>query len=149
MNRLRWSRHAKCDLMRNSAGCTQNLCTMNTRGNMFTSFVIEPDPEVECDYLVMHEKGIGAFCWVQHAFKVLADKATGVYKCECMQWHTSLFCMHVIKAFTHLQVQSIPNRYIPRHYTFNARCVVPWDRHGVRVTTHADTKQMRMSKLLP
>jgi hypothetical protein len=39
-----------------------------------TAFVIEPDPDVECGYLVKHEKGTGMFCWAQHAFKVLADK---------------------------------------------------------------------------
>jgi hypothetical protein len=33
---------------------------------------------------VKHEKGTGVFCWAQHAFKVLADKKEGVYKCECM-----------------------------------------------------------------
>jgi hypothetical protein len=54
-----------------------------------TTFVIEPDPGVECGYLVKHEKGDGTFCWAQHAFKVVADKAVGVYKCKCMQWeHT-------------------------------------------------------------
>jgi adenine specific DNA methylase Mod len=30
-----------------------------------TAFVIEPDPEVECGYLVKHEKGDGTFCWAQ------------------------------------------------------------------------------------
>jgi hypothetical protein len=54
-----------------------------------TASVIEPDPGVECGYLVKHEKGDGTFCWAQHTFKVVADKAAGVYKCECMQWeHT-------------------------------------------------------------
>jgi hypothetical protein len=38
--------------------------------------------------------------------------------------------MHVIKAFTHLQVQSIPEKYILRRYTRNARSVVPWDRQS-------------------
>jgi hypothetical protein len=57
--------------------------------------------------------------------------------------------MHVIKAFTHLQVQNIPEKYILRCYTRNARSLVPWDRHDVRVATHADTEQTRMSKLLP
>jgi hypothetical protein len=105
-----------------------------------TSFVIEPDPDVECGYLVKHEKGTGVFCWAQHTFKVLADKKEGIYKCECKQWeHTGLFCMHVIKPFTHLQVQSIPEKYILRRYTRNARSVVPWDRHNVQVATHADT----------
>jgi hypothetical protein len=56
--------------------------------------------------------------------------------------------MHVIKAFTHLQVQSIPKKYILWRYTRNARFVVPWDRHDVRIATHAYTEQTRMSKLL-
>jgi hypothetical protein len=37
-----------------------------------TSFVMEPDPDVECYYLVKHAKRTGAFCWAQHAFKVHA-----------------------------------------------------------------------------
>ncbi|XP_066392231.1 protein FAR1-RELATED SEQUENCE 1-like [Miscanthus floridulus] len=76
-----------------------------------TAFLIEPnpDPEVMNGYLVRHEKGAGSFCWAQYAFKVVADKEAGVYECECKQWeHTGLFCMHIIRAFTHLQVQSIP-----------------------------------------
>jgi hypothetical protein len=39
-----------------------------------TAFVIKTDPDVECGYLVKHEKGTGMFYWAQHAFKVLADK---------------------------------------------------------------------------
>ena len=57
--------------------------------------------------------------------------------------------MHIIKAFTHLQVQSIPEKYILKRYTHNARSVVPWDRHDVPVGGHTDTEQSRLSKLLP
>jgi hypothetical protein len=39
-----------------------------------TTFVIEPDPDVQCGYLVKHEKGTEVFCWAQHVFKVLANK---------------------------------------------------------------------------
>jgi hypothetical protein len=57
--------------------------------------------------------------------------------------------MHIIKAFTHLQVQSIPERYILKRYTRNARSVVSWDRHDMRVGGHCDTEQLRLSKMLP
>ena len=58
--------------------------------------------------------------------------------------------MHIIRAFTHLQVQSIPEKYIFKRYTCDARSLVPWDRHDVvQVGPRGDTKQSRMSKLLP
>ena len=57
--------------------------------------------------------------------------------------------MHMIKAFTHLQVQSIPEKYILKRYTRNARAVVLWDRHDVPVGGHTDTEQSRLSKVLP
>ena len=57
--------------------------------------------------------------------------------------------MHIIKAFTHLQVQNIPEKYILKRYTRNARSVVPWDRHDVSVGGQNETEQSRLSKLLP
>ncbi|RLN28130.1 uncharacterized protein C2845_PM05G22190 [Panicum miliaceum] len=64
-------------------------------------------------WLVRHENGEGSFCWARHEFKVVADKEAGEYRCECRQWeHTGLFCMHIIRAFTHLQVRKIPEKYM-------------------------------------
>jgi hypothetical protein len=58
--------------------------------------------------------------------------------------------MHVIRAFTHLQVKKIPEKYILRRYTRDARQEVPWDRHdGVRIGLTAGREQTRMSSLLP
>jgi hypothetical protein len=58
--------------------------------------------------------------------------------------------MHVIRAFTHLQVKKIPEKYILRRYTRDARQEVPWDRHdGVRIGPTASREQTRMSSLLP
>jgi hypothetical protein len=57
-----------------------------------------------------------------------------------------MFYMHIIKAFTHLQVQNIPEKYILERYTRNARSVVPWD---VSVGGQNETEQSRLSKLLP
>jgi hypothetical protein len=58
--------------------------------------------------------------------------------------------MHVIRAFTHLQVKKIAEKYILRWYTRDARQEVPWDRHdGVRIGPIASRKQTRMSSLLP
>jgi hypothetical protein len=58
--------------------------------------------------------------------------------------------MHIIRAFTHLQVRKIPEKYIRKRYTRDARQEVPWDRHdGVRIGPAASQEQTRMSKLLP
>ena len=64
--------------------------------------------------------------------------------------NVGLFYMHIIRAFTHLQVRKIPEKYILKRYTRDARKEVIWDRHdGVRIGTQASKKQCRMSKLLP
>jgi hypothetical protein len=55
-----------------------------------------------------------------------------------------------MRAFTHLQVKKIPEKYILRWYTRDARQEVPWDRHdGVRIDPTASREQTRMSSLLP
>jgi hypothetical protein len=42
--------------------------------------------------------------------------------------------MHIIRAFTHLQVRRILEKYILKRYTRNAREEVTWDRQdGVRI----------------
>ncbi|CAN6363508.1 unnamed protein product [Urochloa humidicola] len=121
--------------------------------NNSTTFIIDPDPDpnVKNEYLVRHETGEGSFCWAQHAFKVVADKEAGKYTCEWKQWeHTGLFCTHMIRVFMHLQVCRIPEEYILKRYTRNAREEVPWDRHdAVRIRPEASKEQTRLSKLLP
>jgi len=58
--------------------------------------------------------------------------------------------MHIIRAFTHLQVRKIPEKYILKRYTRDAREEVMWDRHdGVRIGVQVSKEQCRMSKLLP
>ena len=58
--------------------------------------------------------------------------------------------MHIIRAFTQLQVRKIPEKYILKRYTRDAREEVMWDRHdGVRIGAQASKEQCRMSKLLP
>ncbi|CAO2189260.1 unnamed protein product [Urochloa humidicola] len=118
-----------------------------------TAFVIEPipDPTVHNGYLVNHETGAGSFCWAKHEFKVIADKEGSEYSCECKQWdHTGLFCMHIIKAFTHLQVRTIPEKYILKMYTRDAATNVHWDRHDtVRIGKEASKENARLSKLIP
>jgi len=64
--------------------------------------------------------------------------------------NVGLFCMHIIRAFTQLQVRKIPEKYILKRYTRDAREEVMWDRHdGVRIGAQASKEQCRMSKLLP
>ena len=58
--------------------------------------------------------------------------------------------MHIIRAFTHLQVRKIPEKHILKRYTRDAREEVLWDRHdGVRIGAQASKEQCRMFKLLP
>ena len=58
--------------------------------------------------------------------------------------------MHIIRAFTHLQVRRISERYILKRYTRDAKEEVTWDRHDdVRIGAQASKEQCRMSKLLP
>ncbi|XP_066347564.1 protein FAR1-RELATED SEQUENCE 5-like [Miscanthus floridulus] len=140
----------------------EQLCRVYTRPvyqeykkqyNNSTAFVIRPDldPQMSNGWLVKHEQGGGSFCWAQHEFRVVADKDNGEYRCECKQWeHTGLFCMHIIRAFTHLQVQKILEKYIRKRYTRSARQEVTWDRHdGVLIGPAASQEQTRMSSLLP
>lgn len=58
--------------------------------------------------------------------------------------------MHIVKAFTHLQVRKIPEKYILKRYTRHAREEVAWDRHdAVRIGPEASQEQTRLSKLIP
>jgi hypothetical protein len=40
------------------------------------------------------------------------------YNCECCKFqHDGLLCCHVLKAFTHIGVDMIPEKYIMRRWT--------------------------------
>jgi hypothetical protein len=42
-----------------------------------------------------------------------------------------MFCAHLLKAFTYLQITNIPPEYIMKRYTRGARTMVMWDRHDI------------------
>jgi hypothetical protein len=42
-----------------------------------------------------------------------------------------LFCAHLIKAFTYLQIENIPSEYIKKRYTRDPRMMVTWDRNDI------------------
>ena len=44
---------------------------------------------------------------------------------------SGLFCAHLIKAFTHLQIENIPSEYIKKRYTRDPRMMVTWDRNDI------------------
>lgn len=78
----------------------------------------------------------------------------------CMLFHCSktpfvlhvsgLFCMHLVRLFTHLQVEKIPSKYILKRYTRFAKSQVSWDRHDiVPEGTDARPEQYRIAKLIP
>jgi hypothetical protein len=54
-----------------------------------TAFRMDPNSGVPNGFLVKHQRGVGGFCWLNHAFRVHADVLQGQYRCECRQWeHT-------------------------------------------------------------
>ena len=44
---------------------------------------------------------------------------------------SGLFCAHLIKAFTYLQIENIPSEYIKKRYTRDPRMMVTWDRNDI------------------
>jgi hypothetical protein len=64
-----------------------------------------------------------AFCgkYGSRMYLVIASKDEGLYTCECakMEWD-GLLCCHILKMFTHLGVDEIPDRYILRRWTQRA-----------------------------
>ncbi|KAL6838830.1 hypothetical protein ACP4OV_031544 [Aristida adscensionis] len=115
-----------------------------------TAFRIDPDLEQGNCYLVTHTDQSRKYAWYQHSFVVHANESSGQYACECRTWeHTGLFCAHLLKAFTHLQIKKIPSDYVLKRYTRDARIHVMWDRHDI-VTVGPDctTEQFRTSKLV-
>jgi hypothetical protein len=58
--------------------------------------------------------------------------------------------MHLVKAFTHLQIKKIPIKYILKRYTWNARSYVEWDKNDmVKGGLGANQEQMWFTKLVP
>jgi hypothetical protein len=58
--------------------------------------------------------------------------------------------MHLVKAFTHLQVEKIPSKYILKCYIRGARSVVEWHRNDVvKGGRDGSNEQMRFAKLVP
>ncbi|WVZ64205.1 hypothetical protein U9M48_013766 [Paspalum notatum var. saurae] len=115
-----------------------------------TAFRIDPHPSKENTYLVRHEKGTRNFYWAKHAFVVKADVANDHYACECLEWeHTGLFCHHLLRASTHLQVTKLPSTYILKRYTRNAVSNISCRDDDSTPTTSELTNQTRYAKLLP
>jgi hypothetical protein len=60
-----------------------------------------------------------------------------------------LFCAHLIKAFTYLQIGNIPAEYIMKRYTRDDRSIVPWDRHDVvTIGPGCESEQYKTKRLV-
>ncbi|XP_072149963.1 uncharacterized protein [Setaria viridis] len=96
-----------------------------------TAYDIEDNPiEGETCYLVTHTNRSSKISWGQHQFKVRANKENGEFHCECKEWqHTGLFCVHLLRAFMRIQLNSIPQHYILRRYTKYAQQELGFDRN--------------------
>jgi hypothetical protein len=49
-----------------------------------TAFWMDPNPGVPNGFLVKHQRGVGGFCWSNHAFHIHADVVQGEYRCVCV-----------------------------------------------------------------
>jgi hypothetical protein len=60
-----------------------------------------------------------------------------------------LFCVHVLRAFMHLQTERIPKEYILQRYTYSARQDVPFLRDDRNLKgKDGETKSYRQKMLL-
>jgi hypothetical protein len=58
--------------------------------------------------------------------------------------------MHLVKAFTQLHIKKIPNVYILKRYTRDARSFVEWDRNDVvKGGQDGNREEMQFAKLVP
>jgi hypothetical protein len=58
--------------------------------------------------------------------------------------------MHLVKAFTQLHVMKIPNVYILKRYTRDARSFVEWDQNDMlKDGQDGNREEMRFAKLVP
>jgi hypothetical protein len=58
--------------------------------------------------------------------------------------------MHLVKAFTQLHVRKIPNGYILKRYTRDARSFVEWDQNDMpKGGQDGNREDMRFTKLVP
>jgi hypothetical protein len=61
-----------------------------------------------------------------------------------------LFSMHLVKAFTQLHVRKIPNGYILKRHTHDARSFVEWDRNDMlKDGQDGNREDMWFAKLAP
>jgi hypothetical protein len=61
-----------------------------------------------------------------------------------------LFCIHLVNAFTQLHDRKIPNGYILKRYTRDARSFVEWDRnYMLKDGQDRNREDMRFAKLVP
>jgi hypothetical protein len=57
--------------------------------------------------------------------------------------------MHPVKAFTQLHVRKIPNGYILKRYTDDARSFIEWDRNYMpKCGQDGNREDMRFAKLV-
>ncbi|KAM0862552.1 hypothetical protein ACQ4PT_045200 [Festuca glaucescens] len=64
-----------------------------------------------------------SFCakYSSRTYLVIANKDEGLYSCECSKMDIDgMLCCHILKMFTHLGVDEIPERYILKRWTQQA-----------------------------
>jgi hypothetical protein len=58
--------------------------------------------------------------------------------------------MHLVKVFTQLHIRKIPNGYILKQYTYDARSFVEWDQNDMlKDRQDGNREDMRFAKLVP
>ncbi|GJN13980.1 hypothetical protein PR202_gb00748 [Eleusine coracana subsp. coracana] len=140
-----------------SAECTHGCNTVTPPEGISPSAMMKPDPEKT----YFHDPMMSAE--IMPSEELQFDIREDAYNFYCYyarmagfdvritKTHPTvgLFCEHLLKAFTHLQIIKVPPRYILKRYTRDARYHLMWDRNDI-VTMGPDctTEQFRTSKLV-
>ncbi|XBI98560.1 hypothetical protein VPH35_018783 [Triticum aestivum] len=64
--------------------------------------------------------------WCKVNYEVDVDRESDTYICECgMFEHSGILCRHILKVMLHVKLHTIPNQYILKRWTRNARDNLP------------------------
>ncbi|XP_044364495.1 protein FAR1-RELATED SEQUENCE 5 [Triticum aestivum] len=64
--------------------------------------------------------------WCKVTYEVDVDRESDTYTCECgMFQHSGILCRHILKVMLHVKLQVIPDKYIMKRWTRDARDMLP------------------------
>ncbi|PNT65584.1 hypothetical protein BRADI_4g44732v3 [Brachypodium distachyon] len=77
-------------------------------------------------YLARHTRAVAKEKWCKVVFHVRVDRSSEEFDCECGYFeHAGMLCCHTLKVMVHLGYESIPDRYVLKRWTKDARDILP------------------------